>query len=171
ARALGHGNYEIAAPANPRLHPCRAAEIIHEGDRIGHLGEVHPSTAEAYEIEGRVAAGEFDLASLVSAVDPWQLTDPSPYPAAEFDLAFEVDESVPSDEVVKATAGARPDLLEAVEVFDEYRGHGLQQGKKSLAIRYRFRATDHTLSTEQVALIRTDLIAAARGVDAILRGG
>jgi phenylalanyl-tRNA synthetase beta chain len=55
-------------------------------------------------------------------------------------------------------------------VFDEYRGVNLPSGRKSLAIRYVFRAQDHTLTTEEATALRNDLIAAAKSVGATLRG-
>jgi phenylalanyl-tRNA synthetase beta chain len=170
AHGLGLGFYEFREATPPGFHPGRAAEVLLDGRAMGHLGEIHPTTAAGYELEGRVAAGEFDLAPLISEVVPWQLDEPSPYPPAEFDLAFEVDRDLPATVVLSSTAAARPEVLESVRVFDEYQGVGVAEGRKSLAIRYVFRAPDHTLSTEELAAIRADLIEAARVVGAILRG-
>ncbi|HSL26086.1 MAG TPA: phenylalanine--tRNA ligase subunit beta [Acidimicrobiia bacterium] len=170
AHGLGLGWYELREATAPGFHPGRTAEVLVGGAAVGHVGEIHPETAAGYELEGRVAAGELELAPLIAETVPWQLDEPSLYPAAEFDLAFEVDHDLPAAELVMATATAQADLLETVRVFDEYRGTGLRAGRKSLAIRYVFRAPDHTLSTEEVTAIRSDLIAAAEEVGATLRG-
>ena len=61
-------------------------------------------------------------------------------------------------------------MLESARVFDEYRGSGLPAGHKSLAVRYVYRAPDHTLTTEEAASVRNDVIAAAAAVGAVLRG-
>ncbi|MGH8928182.1 MAG: hypothetical protein ACRDWH_07505, partial [Acidimicrobiia bacterium] len=61
-------------------------------------------------------------------------------------------------------------LLESARVFDVYRGGGLGAGRKSVAIRYVFRAPDHTLTGDEVAALRESLIEAARSVGATLRG-
>jgi phenylalanyl-tRNA synthetase beta chain len=42
--------------------------------------------------------------------------------------------------------------LEAVNVFDVYRGKGLPEGKKSLAFSLIFRAQERTLTDEEVNL-------------------
>jgi phenylalanyl-tRNA synthetase beta chain len=55
-------------------------------------------------------------------------------------------------------------------VFDEYRGANLPPGRKSLAIRYVVRAQDHTMTTEEAAALRSDLITAAQAIGATLRG-
>jgi phenylalanyl-tRNA synthetase beta chain len=98
------------------------------------------------------------------------LRDPSVYPPVEFDLAFVVDEGVPAAALVTITARAEGDLLETVRVFDQYQGKGLPNGKKSLALRYVFRAPDRTLTTDEVSAIRAKLIAAAAEIGATLRG-
>ena len=40
--------------------------------------------------------------------------------------------------------------LESVSVFDVYAGHGMPEGKKSLAFSFVFRATDRTLTDDEV---------------------
>ncbi len=172
-RLLGNGlglDWELRPAANPGFHPGRTADVFVNGTRIGHVGEIHPVTAAAYDLEGRVAAGELDFAPMIAPTSDWQLVEPSVYPPVEFDLAFEVDDALPAAQLMRATMGAHPDNLESARVFDEYRGAGLPPGRKSLAIRYVFRAPDHTLTTEEAAGLRNDLIAAAGALGASLRG-
>jgi phenylalanyl-tRNA synthetase beta chain len=172
-RLLGDGlglDYELRPAAHPGFHPGRTADVLVKGQRIGHVGEIHPITAAAYELEGRVAAGELDLGPLIAPVPDWQLVEPSVYPPLEFDLAFEVDESTRASELLRTTMMAHPEGLESARVFDEYRGPGLPPGRRGIAIRYVFRAADHTLTTEEAGALRRDLIAAAEGAGATLRG-
>ena len=172
-RLLGDGlnlAYELKRAAHPGFHPGRTADVFLMGARIGQVGEIHPLTAKAYDLDGRVAAGELDLALMIAPVEDWQLAEPSVYPPVQFDLAFEVEESLAAGNLLRATAQARPDEFESARVFDEYRGPNLQPGRKSLAVRYVLRAKDRTLTTEEAASIRNDLIAAAGEIGAILRG-
>ena len=78
------------------------------GARIGQVGEIHPLTARAYDLDGRVAAGELDLAPMLAPVEDWQLDEPSVYPPVQFDLAFEVEESLPADEPVAGHRSGPP---------------------------------------------------------------
>ena len=172
-KLIGEGmglSYELKAASHPGFHPGRTADVFVDGVRIGHVGEIHPVTAAAYDLEGRVAAGELNLAPIIAPVPDWQLMEPSPYPPVEFDLAFEVDEALPAADLLRATSAPHADLLEAARVFDEFRGPSLPPERKSLAVRYVFRAPDHTLTTEETAALRRDLIAAAQSLGAILRG-
>jgi phenylalanyl-tRNA synthetase beta chain len=170
AHGLNLGWYELRPAEPPGFHPGRSAQVLMGEKSIGFIGEIHPVTASAYELSGRIAAGELDLFPLIEAVGPWQLRDPSVYPPVEFDLAFVVDEGVPAAALVTITARAEGDLLETVRVFDQYQGKGLPNGKKSLALRYVFRAPDRTLTTDEVSAIRAKLIAAAAEIGATLRG-
>jgi phenylalanyl-tRNA synthetase beta chain len=170
ASGLGIEDVDLRQATAPGFHPGRTAEVVVGGRSIGFIGELHPATSGAYEIQGRVAVGELEVFALIGAVGHWQLDQPSVYPAVEFDLAFEVPIEMPAAYLLKATAEVQAELLEAVEVFDEYQGKGVGEGHKNLALRYVFRAPDHTLTTEEVAGLRQTLIAAATGVGAVLRG-
>lgn len=153
----------------PGFHPGRAAAVIIEGERVGLIGELHPSAAEAFEIPGRVAVGELDLALLSVPRRLHTLQTPSTFPPVEFDLAFAVDPALPASDLVRVTEDAAGDLLESARVFDEYTGLG--DGRKSLAVRYVLRAPDHTLTNEEVAPVRQVMVEAASTLGAELRGG
>ncbi len=53
-------------------------------------------------------------------------------------------------EIEKAITKAGKDLLESVELFDEYRGEHVPQGQRSLAFRLIYRASDRTLTDAEV---------------------
>jgi phenylalanyl-tRNA synthetase beta chain len=153
----------------PGFHPGRAAALVLDGSRIGTVGEIHPTTAAAYEIRDRVAAAELDLAPLVAPAEVPQLRTPSTFPRVEFDLAFLVPDATPARLLLEATTRAAGALSEEARVFDEYRG--MDGGRKSVAIRHVLRAPDRTLTNEEVAPIRQAMIDAARDeAGAELRG-
>ncbi len=56
-KLIGEGmglDYELKAASHPGFHPGRTADVFVDGVRIGHVGEIHPVTAAAYDLEGRV---------------------------------------------------------------------------------------------------------------------
>lgn len=172
-RLLGQGlnlDFELKPAVHPGFHPGRTADVFVAGQRIGHIGEIHPVTAAAYDLVGRIAAGELNMSPIIAPVPDWQINEPSAYPPVAFDLAFEVPADMPAADLVRATVAPHAGQLEEARVFDEYRGANLPAGRKSLAIRYVFRAEDHTLTTEEAADLRNDLIVAAQSVGATLRG-
>ena len=59
----------------------------------------------------------------------------------------------------------------SADLFDEYRGKGVPEGKKSLALRLRFQATDRTLTDADVAKVQQGLvIRLSKELGAELRG-
>ncbi|HEX9846868.1 MAG TPA: phenylalanine--tRNA ligase subunit beta [Acidimicrobiia bacterium] len=159
-----------ASGAHPAFHPGRTAEVSVGGVVIGHVGELAPAAGRAFDIEGRVAVAELDLAPLVAPVPPVQATVPSVFPHVDFDLSFLIDADATASSLLAATIAAGHELVESARVFDEFRGETLSEGKKALAIRYRLRAGDRTLQTAEIASVRKAMIAAAADIDAELRG-
>jgi phenylalanyl-tRNA synthetase beta chain len=170
AGKLDLDRFDLTPVTVPGFHPGRCAGVSVDGHPIGHIGEIHPATSAAYGLSGRVAAGELDLALILDPVPTHQLVEPSLYPPVDFDLAFEVGEEIPASKVLTATAAAGSDLVESARVFDEFKGGSLLEGRKSLAIRYRLRAFDRTLTNQDAAAVRGAMIEAAASIGAVLRG-
>ncbi len=161
---------EFRPASEPGFHPGRCAQVIIGGVPIGFVGEIHPKTADAYELPGPIAAGEFELAALAASQGPRQAQGPSTYPRSEFDLAFLVASEVAAADLVDATVAASGGLVESATVFDEFSGPPIDDGFKSIAIRYVLRAADRTLTNEEVAPVRRNMSAAATALGAELRG-
>ncbi len=142
------------------FHPGRAAAVTIGGDIVGTVGEVDPAVASAMGLDGRVIAGEIDVAPLVIDRGPWVFSVPSQYPPQIFDLAFEVDEEVPAARILDAINDTAGDMLERLEVFDVYAAESLGEGRKSIAVNLTLRAPDRTLSDEETAPLRRSIVAA-----------
>ena len=156
--------------SEPGWHPTRTARMVISGRTIGHVGELHPLTVAAFDVDGRVGAAEFELEAFIGARIEPQYQAPSPYPPTDFDLSFEVDGSVTAGDLVEAVRTGGGALVESVRVFDEFVGGQLGDGKKALALRTRLRAPDRTLQSEEIAAARTAMVDAAADVGAVLRG-
>lgn len=142
-------------------HPGRCAEIVLDGEVIGHAGELHPRVLKAYGLPARVVAAEVDLDALIAA-SPTVGPRPafSTFPVAKEDLAFVVDVSVAAIELEKALTGSG-DLIESARLFDVYSGGQVPEGKKSLAFALRLRAPDHTLTEKEIREVRELAVSAA----------
>ncbi len=155
----------------PFLHPRRGATVIVGETPAGWLGELHPSVAAEWDLDG-VAGFELDfgvLASAATAVPRYE--DLTSFPAIRQDLAVVVADDVPAARVLEVIRSAGGALLLGAEVFDVYRGAQVGEGLASLAIRLEFRAADRTLTDEEVAQRREKIVAALRDqVGGELRG-
>jgi phenylalanyl-tRNA synthetase beta chain len=147
--------------SEPFLHPGKAARTAE-----GWLGELHPSV-----LDGLWSAFELDLDALAEAAPQIvAFEEVSPYPEVRQDLAFVVAEDVPAAHVLAAIREAAGGLLRELEVFDEYRGEQIGEGKRSLAFRLAFGSLEETLTDEDVAPVRASIVdALATRFDAVLR--
>jgi phenylalanyl-tRNA synthetase beta chain len=144
------------------LHKGKSADIMLDKARIGFIGELSPGMVEKLDLKinkPEIVMFEMDLDRLFSFV-PGRLTyiQIPKYPAIERDIAIVLDAGITSAEVMKELTGFRSDLIEGVELFDEYRGKNIPQGKKSLAFRITYRASDRTLTDSEVEEVHGGLV-------------
>lgn len=152
------------------FHPGRTAEISIDDVVVGHVGELGPVAARAFDIDARVAVAEIDLDPLLRPVDPSPAHAPPVYPHVDFDLSFLVPATLPAHDLVNLTTQPAAEFVESARVFDEFRGDAVGTDMKALAITYRLRADDRTLEGKEIASIRQSMIDAAIDAGARLRG-
>jgi phenylalanyl-tRNA synthetase beta chain len=171
--AAGLGCEVAVEPASePFLSPGRTGRVLVGGVAAGWIGEVHPLVCRAWDLEAATAF-EIDIAPLVDASPSGaeQYEDVITNPAVEQDIAVIVDEAVEASRVRSVVAEAGGDLLRSISIFDLYRGEQVGEGRKSLALRLEFRASDRTLTDEEVAAIRQRIEAAlGEELEGSLRG-
>ncbi len=140
------------------LLPGRTAAIRVEGRQIGVVGQVHPDTAAWFDIEGDCFLFEVYLDLLTDLTQ--RRREYRPYaatPAVAQDLAVVVDASTPAAEVLRIIRAGRYVL--SATVFDEYSGGQLPPGKRSIAVRVLFQDPTRTLTDEDVAASRRQIVA------------
>jgi phenylalanyl-tRNA synthetase beta chain len=131
------------------LHPGKAART-----REGWVGELHPTL-----LEGVWGAFELDLDALAAATpQAVAVEEVSPYPEVRQDLAFVVDENVPAAALLALMRDIAGPALRSIEVFDEYRGAQIGEGKRSLAFRVAFGSQERTLTDEDAAPLRRQIV-------------
>jgi phenylalanyl-tRNA synthetase beta chain len=155
----------------PFLHPGRAARVSAGEQEAGWLGELHPLVCREWDLEA-AAACEVDLATLLAAASAGEETyeDVTTFPAVNQDLAVVVPVELPAAELRTAIRAGGGELLRSADVFDLYEGEQVGEGRKSIALRLEFRASDRTLTDEEVAQRRTAIEAELKKVGGELRG-
>jgi phenylalanyl-tRNA synthetase beta chain len=148
--------WSVARASEPFLHPGRSAAVLIDGTPAGWLGEIHPTVARAWDLDGATGF-EVDFDRLAAAADHTPAyQDMTSFPAVLQDRAWWFAPDVPAAEVVATVREAGGSLLRAAEIFDVYPA----EGRVSLALRLRFRADDRTLTDEEVAQRREKIDAA-----------
>ena len=141
----------LEAGADAYYHPGRSATLRHGDTVVATLGELHPSTLEAFDAPARACLAEINLAAVEALATPVTAIEPLPrFPAVGRDVAFVLDEAQPIGPVLAAIRRAAGSLLEKAELFDVYRDAKLGKGKKSAAFSMRLRAQDHTMTEEEI---------------------
>jgi phenylalanyl-tRNA synthetase beta chain len=151
------------------LHPSRAAGVVVAGEVRGSVGEVDPAVLDAFDIDGRVAWLELDLEATLDGPHGTRTYTPvSKFPSSDIDLAFVVPDAVRALDVRTTLHEAGGPLLVELQLFDVYRGTGVDPGCRSLAYRLRFQATDRTLTDAEVGEARAACIAAVETAHAAI---
>ena len=75
------------------------------------------------------------------------------------DFAFIVEERVAAADLVRAALGADKGLISDVALFDVYRGQGVPEGKKSLAIEVTLEPREKTLTDAEIDAVSQKIVA------------
>ncbi len=139
----------VRSSDDPSYHPGRCAELRIGGQKVGVLGQIHPLVAETYGIGADVYCAELDFALLQTMADGERVFHPLPrFPAVTRDLALVCDEAVTVGALEACITASAGKLLRRIDLFDIYRGPGIEAGKKSVAFSLELRADDRTLTDD-----------------------
>ena len=136
---------------------CAAAGEMGQG-WTARFGLLNLAMVKALGIEGKVYAGIFAILpeKLTGGLARRKYSDFSLFPTALRDLALVVDQDTAAEtlrrklaELARAATGGKF-AVEQIAPFDVYQGEGLPAGKKSLAFSLSFRASDRTLTDDEV---------------------
>ncbi len=141
-----------AYSADKAYHPGRCAQIFAaNGTLLGIFGQIHPLTAQNYDINTPIYAAELDFDAIWDCADMTIDYKPLPkFPAVSRDFSFLCDEELPVGDIAEVMTKASGKLCEEVKLFDIFRGEKLGEGKKSVSFRVTLRAADRTLTVEEV---------------------
>ena len=163
--------YDVDAKSDdPTFHPGRCAVLSKDGEEFGIIGEVHPLVCANYGINTRVYVGKLKLRKLFAMMDTQRSYVPMPkFPASTRDLALLCDDALPVMTMEKAIKAAAGKILEKIELCDVYKGSQIAQGKKSVAFNISMRASDRTLTDEEVNGAMSKILKALEELGAQIR--
>ena len=142
------------------LHPGRAARVLRRGRAVGWVGELHPTLVQALDFTYPPVLFEVDFAAL--AVQRTAYREISRFPQVRRDLAVVVAESVTLSSLHERVTLAASSLLRSLRIFDVYRGPGLEEGRKSVALGLIFQDISRTLTDDDVERLMASVVADLR---------
>ncbi|MGE3142746.1 MAG: phenylalanine--tRNA ligase subunit beta [Hyphomonadaceae bacterium] len=164
---------DTAAPGAWR--PGRAGVFKIGAKPVAMFGEIHPRVLAAMDVAAPVLAFEALIDALPAprakatrAKAPLVLSDLMPLTR---DFAFIVEEKTPAADLVRAALGADKALITDVALFDVYRGQGVGEGKKSLAIEVTLEPREKTLTDAEIEAVSQRIVASVlKATGGALRG-
>jgi phenylalanyl-tRNA synthetase beta chain len=148
--ALTGCDVQYSAAKHSALHPGQTAQILSKaGEKIGILGMLHPVLEKRLGFENQVYLFEIDQ-DLLLHKQVSKFTPLSKYPSVCRDLALIVREEVSADEIVACIKSSAGHTLQDIALFDIYRGKGIDEGFKSVAVSVTVQNFSQTLTDSEI---------------------
>jgi phenylalanyl-tRNA synthetase beta chain len=140
------------------LHPGRSA-LMHSGNQtLGYLGQIHPRLCDDLAVPPFFVF-ELDLGKLLEYAPRNITANNLPrFPSVERDFALILERDFQSQRIIEWIKNRHEALIEHAEVFDEYIGSQVPEGKKSLAYKISYRAGDRTLTDGEINTLHQSLV-------------
>ncbi|MHB8137530.1 MAG: phenylalanine--tRNA ligase subunit beta [Smithellaceae bacterium] len=155
---LGQIHYR-AEISEPFLHPGQSCSLYVNETKMGYLGQVHPEAMQKMDNKNIAYLFEINLDILEKQITRQiSYREISKFPSVQRDVAFVIPVSMEAEKMLEIVLGQREDLLENVGIFDIYAGKGLDEGTKSLGLRFSYRALDRTLTDAEINSIHDRIV-------------
>ncbi|MDI1229800.1 MAG: phenylalanine--tRNA ligase subunit beta [Methylobacter sp.] len=156
--ALTGAEVEFIPAKHPALHPGQTAEILSpQGEKIGWLGMLHPTLEKQLGFDTQVFLFELDQDLLLSKQIP-KYKPLSKYPSVRRDIALIVKEEVAVSAIINCIKDCDEPTLQDIVIFDIYRGKGVEEGSKSVALSLIIQDFSQTLTDSGIDAIFSGLL-------------
>lgn len=166
---------QVMGEAGPQFHPGQSATLrLGPKTVLARFGMLHPKAAKQFDVDGPVAVAELFLDAIPARKNAAGFARVSYAPpalqAVTRDFAFLVPAALPAADLVRVVQGADKANIVAVRLFDDFRGAGVPEGHKSLALEVTLQPLEKSYKDEDIKAISAKVTAAAAKLDAVLRG-
>ena len=168
-------NLQVMGEAGAQFHPGQSATLrLGPKTVLARFGMIHPATAKAFDIDAPVAMVELFLDAIPAKRGAASFARahyaPPPLQAVTRDFAFLVPVDVAAGDLVRTVKGADKGNIVSARLFDDFRGQGVPEGHKSLAIEVTLQPQDKSYTEDDLKGIADKVTTAAAKLNAVLRG-
>ncbi len=167
-------NLQVMGEAGPQFHPGQSATLrLGPKTVLARFGMLHPALLKQFDVGVPVAAVELFLDAIPARKSSGFARSayaPPALQAVKRDFAFLVDAALPAADLVRTVKGADKANIVAVRLFDDFRGAGVPEGQKSLAVEVTLQPGDKSYDEAELKAIAERVTAAAAKLGAVLRG-
>ena len=168
-------NLQVMGEAGSVYHPGQSATLrLGPKVQLASFGMVHPAVLKHFDIGVPVAVAGIHLDAIPAKKGAATFARPAYSPpalqAVTRDFAFLTPLATPAGDLVRAVKGADKASITAVRVFDDFRGQGVPEGQKSLALEVTLQPGEKSFTEADLKAIAERITAAAAKLGAVLRG-
>ena len=138
----------IAAKFNG-FHPGQSATVNYQGQNVGKIGCLHPNLEKLHDINYPLYFFEINL-SLFDFKSRQSFTPTSKYPLVSRDISIVIRSEITAAMCISEIEGLDLPLLKNLELFDVYKGQGIDPSKKSFSLGLIFQSSVGTLTDKEV---------------------
>lgn len=171
---------QIMGEAGEQFHPGQSGTLrLGPKNVLARFGALHPRTLAAFDVDGPVVAVELFLDGIpgpknkkAQGAASFARTVYSP-PALQpviRDFAFLVPADLLAGELLRTVRGADKANIVDARIFDDFRGQGVPEGSKSIALEVTLQPGEKSFKDEELKAISDKVVAAAVKLGAELRG-
>ena len=167
-------NLQVMGEAGAQFHPGQSGTLrLGPKTVLARFGMLHPALLKQFDIAVPVAAVELFLDAVPAkkaASFARAAYAPPALQAVTRDFAFLVDAALPAGDLVRTVKNADKASIVAARLFDDFRGAGVPDGQKSLAIEVTLQPGEKSFDEAQLKAISERVTSAAAKLGAVLRG-
>lgn len=167
-------NLQVMGEAGAQFHPGQSATLrLGPKTVLARFGMLHPALLKQFDVGVPVAAVELFLDAIPARKNSGFARSAYAPPALQAvtrDFAFLVDAALPAGDLVRTVKGADKANIVAVRLFDDFRGAGVPDGKKSLAVEVTLQPGEKSYDEAELKAIAERVTTAAAKLGAVLRG-
>ena len=150
--------FSFKAEVNDGLHPGQSAAIYLDDKKVGFIGAVHPQLQKSLGLNNVAFVFEIEADALVARKLP-EAVSVSKFPSNRRDIAILVADEVKIGDILNSIEKVGGNQLVDLNLFDVYKGQGIEPGFKSLALALTLQADDKTLEESDINLLVDNVVA------------
>jgi phenylalanyl-tRNA synthetase beta chain len=168
-------NLAVMGDAGAQFHPGQSGTLrLGPKNVLARFGVLHPTTLKAFDIDAPVAVVEIFLDAIPGKKGLASFARvnyaPPALQAVTRDFAFLVPVATAAGDLLRAVRSADKVNIVAARLFDDFRGQGVPDGQKSLAIEVTLQPGEKSYAEADLKAIADKVTAAAAKQGATLRG-
>jgi len=165
--------YKEGKQINSYQHPYKILDVLtHDNKLLGQIFGVSPVVLQKMNIDTKsyITFATINLGMLEHL--PQSLRKPSPiskFPATTFDVSVVIDKNTPYAEIANQIKKSSQ-LIQEVELFDNYQGANIDSDKKALAFKIKLQSLDRTLEDTDLHTAQSQIFKTLESIGGTIRG-